>query len=370
MASRETIERRKRRKRIRRIRMAIKIAIYVLFAAIAVGAVWGIVSLFKKDEAKTPAQEDAIQAEVENEVLVPDESEDAQSSTYVGTGGKSGWNVDENGWFYLNDDETIFTNGWQTIDGNTYYFDENGYMMTGWNQVDGEYYFFKPDGTVEAGATEKLVCLTYDDGPSNNTDRLLECLVANGAKATFFVVGEQVELFPDVLKRVDDAGMEIGSHTYDHPFLKHISGEEIQENMRKNEEVINGVLGHGTAIMRPTGGGINDTVKANIFSPMIVWDLDTEDWDSKDAEAIAQRVLENVQDGSVILMHDLYENTVKASEIFIPELVSRGYRMVTVSEMAELRGVTLEGGKTYTSFYPPTVETPTEGEDDVEEETE
>jgi len=367
MTNKKASEKRRKRQRIRRIRMAIKIAVYVLFAAIAVGAVWGIVSLFKKDDVKVPVQENAIQAEVEEDVLVPDESEDAQASTYVGVGGKSGWNVDENGWWYLNDDETVFTNSWQTIDGNTYYFDENGYMLTGWHQVDGKYYFFKPDGTVEAGATEKLVCLTYDDGPSNNTDRLLECLVANGAKATFFVVGEQIEYFPDVLKRIDEAGMEIGSHTYDHPFMKHISGEEIQETMRKNEDAINELLGHGTAIMRPTGGGINDTVRANVFSPMILWDLDTEDWDSKDVDSIVDRVLSNVQDGSVILMHDLYEATVKASEIFIPELVSRGYRMVTVSEMAELRGVTLEAGKAYESFYLPTVDIPDEeGEDEAE----
>ncbi len=318
--------------------------------ALLVGViVWAVASVFIKPEEEASIPADSVTVQQEESV----EEVTATTAAYTGIGGQHGWNVDDTGWWYLNDDETIFTSGWQTIDGNTYYFDENGYMATGWKQIDGEYYLFGVDGIEQPDATEKLVALTYDDGPSNNTDRLLDCLVANGAKATFFVVGTQVEEFSASMKRADELGMEIGSHTYDHPFLKQLSAEELQQTMEKNETLITSILGHGTALMRPTGGAVTDTIRANINEPMILWDLDTLDWDSHDAESIVKEVLNNVKDGSVILMHDLYEETVKATELFLPELVARGYRMVTVSELAELRGVTLQSGETYTAFYPP-----------------
>lgn len=346
MTNRELQERRKRRKRIRRLRMAVKIAVYALMAVLIGVIVWALASRFVKRE-DVPADKDSAIEEAAPEIG------DAIKSAYTGTGGQKGWNVDEFGWWYLNDDETIYTDGWQTVEGNTYYFDAAGYMATGWKQIDGEYHYFRPDGIEEPEATEKLVAITYDDGPSNHTDRLLDCLEANGAKATFFVVGTQVEEFPETLQREESLGMEIGSHTYDHTYLKKADAETIQTVMSKNEEVLTSLLGHGTTLMRPTGGGISDTVRENVSQPMIIWDLDTRDWDTRDTDSIVNEVLNNVQDGSVVLLHDLYESTVAASEIFIPELISRGFRMVTVSELAELRGVSLESGKAYDAFYLP-----------------
>lgn len=352
------MERRKRRKRIRRLRMAIKITIYALMVLLIGGVVWAVVSRFIKNDDTLPTESDTV---TKTGVIG---SGDALRTAYTGTGGRMGWNVDETGWWYLNDDETIFTSGWQTIDGNQYYFNENGYMATGWNQVDGEYHYFRIDGIEEPEATEKLVAVTFDDGPSSHTDRLLTCLENNGAKATFFVVGEQVEQYPDALKRAESLGMEIGSHTYDHPYISQLDADGVVETMAKNDEVITSVLGHGTTIMRPTGGAVNDIIRSNVNRPMINWDLDTKDWKSKDVDSIVNLVLEHVQDGSVILLHDLYETTVEASEIFIPELVSRGYRMVTVSELAGLRGVELEVGEVYENFYVPEAE----GEDAPESE--
>ena len=100
---------------------------------------------------------------------------------------------------------------------------------------------------------------------------------------------------------------------------------------------------------------------------MIIWDLDTLDWETKNVDSIVSEVLNNVKDGSIVLMHDLYETTVEASEIIIPELVSRGYRMVTVSELAELRGVTLEAGEDYEAFYVPEPESDTQQVDTSED---
>ena len=354
MTKRELIERRKRRKRIHRIRMAIKIGVYTLAILLAGFLIWGLVSLFSKEEEGPSVNPPAVESQVTQG--------DAVKTTYTGTTGKKGWNVDENGWWYLNDDESIFTSGWQTIDGKEYYFNAEGYMSTGWKNIDGEYHFFREDGTENVEATEKLIAVTYDDGPSQHTDRLLDCLVENGAKATFFVVGTQVEQYSDTVIRAESLGMEIGSHTYDHPYVSKLGAEEIRDTMAKNEEVINTYLGHGTTIMRPTGGAVSDTICANVGRPLINWDLDTLDWKSRDVDSIVNLVLDNVQDGSVILLHDLYETTVAASEIFIPELVARGYRMVTVSELAELRGVPLEVGQVYEAFYVLEVEEESVGE--------
>lgn len=367
MTNRQLQERRKRRRRIRRIRMAIKIAVYSLTVLLVVGAAWFIGKKLNKNSDKD-AQQDQQTVDVSNsnDATTPTVS-DADKETYTGTGGKPGWNVDENGnWWYLNDDETLFTSGWQSIDGRDYYFDENGYMVTGWKQVEGQYYYFKADGQVQADATQKLVALTYDDGPSDHTDRLLDCLEANGAKATFFVVGEQAENFPEALQREDNLGMEIGSHTYDHPYMSQLDSAGLQKTLSKNEEVVASIIGHGTKILRPTGGALNDTIRANTNSPLIIWDVDTLDWKTKDVDSILSEIRSQVKDGSIILMHDLYESTVAASEIIIPELISQGYRLVTVSELAELRGVDMQVGEDYESFYLPEPEA-TEPVEDGEE---
>lgn len=336
--------------------MAIKIAVYALMALFVVGVVWAIGSkVISKNEDPNSLDQSVQDTAQEEDPLSPDQetASDAAVGSYTGTGGRQGWNIDEKGWYYLNDNETLFTDSWQTIDGKEYYFDENGYMSVGWKQIDGQYYYFKQDGQVQPDATQKLVALTYDDGPSSYTDRLLDCLEANGAKATFFVVGEQAELFPEALQREDSLGMEIGSHTYDHPYMSQLSASGLQETLSKNESVITSIIGHGTSILRPTGGALNDTIRANTNSPLIIWDVDTLDWKTKDVDSILTEIRNQVKDGSIVLMHDLYETTVAASEIIIPELIAEGYRLVTVSELAELRGVDMKVGQDYEDFYLP-----------------
>lgn len=353
------IEKRRRRRRIRIIRRCIKIGIYAVMALLAFLIIWKvIIPLFPKGNGKDKAME------VQAEVIGPG---NAMRVTYRGENGVQGWNVDGTGWWYLNEDNTYFASGWQTIDGEEYYFTQNGYMATGWLSIDGESHFFTVSGTEEPDAKQKLVAITYDDGPSQNTDRLLDCLEENGAKATFFVVGTQVEQYPETLQRMDEMGMEIGSHTYDHTYLYQVDAATIEEKMRLNEEVITGILGHGTTIMRPTGGGVNDTVRATINEPMIHWDVDTLDWSHRNAQTTVNTILEQVEDGSIILMHDLYSATVDASEIIIPELIKQGYKLVTVSELAELRGVTLEAGEVYYDFYLPE-DMPVEGTEQTVEE--
>lgn len=412
LTKKEYYRRKRRHEKIQRIRMAIKLTVYVLFAVLVSSAVWVVAKpLVSKvgEEKETVDQQTSAEAETdldlsvdeqllpeeelpitEPEILEPEEEpqvtdvpeeeqeddaleepeeesseEDTQEDVldvaveeeYVllenPVGGTvTGWKADNTGWWYVKEDGTKYSNEWQTIDGVEYYFDKEGFMSTGWVDVEGKERFFRIDGTEDKEAHQKLVALTYDDGPSEKTKRLLDILEQYDVPATFFVVGTQCEAYPDVLKREAELGMEIGSHTYNHEYLHKSTADEIKKTMNKNEEVITSIIGYGSKHMRPTGGGMNDTVRDTIEFPMILWDVDTLDWDSRNADSVVDITLSQVKDGSIILMHDLYESTVDASERIIPELIERGYRLVTISELAKRRGVTLKDAEAYYDFYP------------------
>ncbi len=123
--------------------------------------------------------------------------------------------------------------------------------------------------------------------------------------------------------------------------------------MDGNSELIESYAGEKPTVMRPTGGAYNDTVKAEMEKsglPIILWSLDTLDWQSRDAASVERKILNNVQDGDIILMHDLYESTYTGVLNAVDKLKDQGYAFVTVSELAAIKGVTLEPGKVYTSF--------------------
>lgn len=212
--------------------------------------------------------------------------------------------------------------------------------------------------TVDPNA--KLIALTIDDGPySPVTNKILDVLEENGALATFFVVGERVDnstSYQASLKRAADMGCEIGSHTYSHKYLKNgVSAETIKQEIDKSKAVIKDVTGQDVIIMRPPGGFRNE----NINLPQIMWSVDSLDWKNKNAEKNYNNVVNNVYDGCIILMHDLYEPTAEAIARFVPELIADGYQFVTVSQLMEARGITMEAGKSY-SQAKPHVEEPTE----------
>ena len=167
---------------------------------------------------------------------------------------------------------------------------------------------------------------------------------------------DQVEYHQDALIRAYNDGMEIGSHTYDHRILSKSTQEEIWETMGKNDELLQNVIGFKPTIMRPTGGGINDTVRASIDRPMILWNIDTLDWKYEDKDTVVNTVKAEVHPGAIILMHDLIEttgdSTWQATAEIVPWLLEQGYELVTVSEMAAAYGFTLEPGAIYYSFNP------------------
>lgn len=299
---------------------------------------------------------------------------------------------DENGHLFYYKDGVKLKNTWKTVNGSkyyfgksgkayvgkrkvgkaTYYFADNGKRKTGWRTINGKKYYFSPkNGKMVTGKktishylcyfnekgvltrkidkNKKMVALTYDDGPSIYTPRVLKTLKENNAVATFFVVGNRVPTYSDTVKKAHDMGCEIGNHTYEHKNLTRVSEAEVKRQITKTNRNVKKVTGQAPVIVRPTGGATNANVKQWVGMPSIIWSIDTLDWKTRNAGSTKKAVLDHVKDGDIVLMHDLYSATASASETIIPELVKRGYQLVTVSELAECRGGMKETGA-YFSF--------------------
>ena len=152
------------------------------------------------------------------------------------------------------------------------------------------------------------------------------------------------------MKRAFDLGCEIGNHTYNHPTLTRLSVADIQSQINRTNQYIKKATGSNATVMRPPGGAWNNTVKSAVGLPVILWSIDTRDWEPRNAQSTINSVLKNVKDGDIVLMHDIHKQSVDAAEVIIPELVKRGYQLVTVSELAQYRGSGLSSGSVYYSF--------------------
>lgn len=196
-----------------------------------------------------------------------------------------------------------------------------------------------------------MIAITFDDGPSQYTPEILDSLKENNSAATFFVLGSQVNNNKDILIRMLEEGNQIGNHTYNHKKLTTISDEELYKQIQGTDDLIYAATGYTTSIMRPPYGATNTETNKKISKPIINWSIDTRDWENRNTNIIVNSILENVKDGDIILMHDLYDATVQASKIVIPELVNRGYQLVTLEELFEYREVYSKAGVQYYNLY-------------------
>lgn len=198
--------------------------------------------------------------------------------------------------------------------------------------------------------TKPMLALTFDDGPNKYTDRLLDILIENDSKATFYLVGSRLHYFPEIIQRMGQLNMEFGNHTYDHKYLSSLEGEDEYWQLEDVDAELREMTGKETVSIRPPGGNMVDVPSEYIDKPLILWSIDTLDWKTRDAQAVEDHILAYAYDGAIILMHDLYESTVDAMEVVIPALKAQGYELVTVSELAKIKGYTLEAGKVYKEF--------------------
>lgn len=188
---------------------------------------------------------------------------------------------------------------------------------------------------------EKCVALTFDDGPTPFTDRLLDVLQAADAEATFFMIGNKVAANPAGAKRVADAGMEIGNHTWEHPNMTTIPAQDVPEQLAKAQQAIFEATGKTPNLWRPPGGLTDDA--ANMQAARdglagILWDVIPFDWiNDSDTAATRYMLMTQIKPGSVVLLHDSYSSTVDLVQQFIPVLKANGYHLVTVSQLLGAR---------------------------------
>ena len=206
-------------------------------------------------------------------------------------------------------------------------------------------------GTAEPAAAivnenGPVIALTFDDGPYPKvTGHILDVLEKNGVCATFFVLGSRIEGREDMLTRMEELGCEIGNHSFSHADLTRLSKADCQRELSDTDAEIRRVTGHEASVVRPPYGYYNKTVMSAAGRPLILWTVDTNDWRGKAPGEIADYVIQQAKEGSVILMHDQQTQTADAMEMIIPTLIEEGFRFVTVSELIRLTGGQCKGVK-------------------------
>lgn len=218
----------------------------------------------------------------------------------------------------------------------------------------------------EAGETDTpdaarpMIALTFDDGPSVHTERLLDLFAEYGGHGTFCVIGNRIDLLPDTVARAVREGNELAVHSWDHCQLTRLGADKVTEEIESTRQKIFELTGRECTVLRPTYGAVNDTlmrVAKELDMIVVNWSVDTLDWKTRDADATYRAVMQGAEDGAIILCHDLYGETVDAMERVIPELTARGYRLVTVTELLTADARTVEAGRLYRRQGPkPTAE--------------
>ena len=194
----------------------------------------------------------------------------------------------------------------------------------------------------------KMIALTFDDGPGvKATARILAALEEVGGRATFFMLGENAAAHPDLARQVAQAGHLVGTHTNSHKSLIRLTAKEMLQEVELSLDNIQKATGVRPTILRPPYGNVNDLVKQTLDLPLVNWSVDTRDWESRDAQKVYEHILANVRDGDIVLMHDIYDSTAEAVEMVLPELVKRGYQLVTVEDLFAYKGLSLKAGKVY-----------------------
>ena len=309
---------------------------------------------------------------------------------------KTGWIDTADGKLYFNEETGDQALGLTVIGGLQYYFDaQSGLMKTGEIEVDGEkycfddttgagfdgfyenngvkhaymggkllrdvrayadkhLYYFDSEGEIirDVDGTKPMVALTYDDGPSIYTDSILDTFEEYGQRCTFFIVGDRISWNEDQARREAAMGCEQGNHTYSHNRLTDLTAEEMQEKLKGTDDELIRISGKPSTCLRPPEGKWNDTLKSVCGCPIILWSIDSRDWESKNADKICNQVIGKVKDGDIVLMHDLYQATADATKRIVPSLIEAGFQLVTVEELGLIKtsGTGLEDGVVYYSI--------------------
>ena len=209
-----------------------------------------------------------------------------------------------------------------------------------------------PLGAAAANG-EKLIAITYDDGPSQYTAQLLDGLKARGAKATFFIVGYQAQARPQIVQRAWLEGHQIANHTWDHPQLTKQGWSGVQSQVSRTDAMLDRAIGFDQSYMlRPPYGDYNQSVLQAAGVPAVFWSMDTADYKTNSASVVCNQIVRAARDGGICCIHDTHLSTVQGSLQAIDILKQQGYQFVTVEELLYRRGITPQNGVIYFNAYP------------------
>ncbi|MEX1119268.1 MAG: polysaccharide deacetylase family protein [Terrimicrobiaceae bacterium] len=186
--------------------------------------------------------------------------------------------------------------------------------------------------------SDNSIAITFDDGPHPQlTPKLLDLLKERGIKATFYVVGKNVETYPEITKRIIEEGHELGNHTWNHPALPKIGAAKVKSEMDRTTEIIVKTTGVKPATMRPPYGATNATLNKRLDEEfgmkVILWSVDPQDWKYRNADRVANHLIENTKAGGILLAHDIHPSTIAAMPRTLDTLTAKGFKFVTVSEL-------------------------------------
>ena len=351
-------ERMRRKKRQMMIRHYTKIGLCVIGMILAVVfVVRGIIIPIAHHVAGGGSSDQTVQAQADTEEVQANSDAavrqplKGKSDTDKVAAMTAGWHEDANGKWYQNTDGTYFSNGFQDIDGVTYSFDENGYIQTGWVEKGVKDYYFNEDGSYDPSKVRPMLALTFDDGPNKeNTTKILKILKDEQIHATFFLTGNNVERYPDVVKAIYESGNAIGIHSYSHDYKKiYASPQAYMDEVDKTAGLIYDVIHVRPVISRAPGGTAGHFTKA-FWQALnqegyieVGWNSLTGDADGtgktagKEVENIKKQLALRpyLHSHLVILMHDAsgHQATVEALPELIKLLKSQGYtfRVVTTA---------------------------------------
>lgn len=206
------------------------------------------------------------------------------------------------------------------------------------------------------GEEARYVALTFDDGPSGRfTRRLLQGLEEREALATFFLCGYRLEQYPDLAGEILAGGHEIGLHGYSHSSMADMAPDTLDEELDRTAAILEAQTGTVSGLLRPPGGKTCDRVRASAAArglSLVQWSVDPRDWATGDKARVVRQVVRDVQDGDIILLHDMSDSSVDAALEIVDALQAQGYQFVTVTRLSELRNRVLEAGACYRAFYP------------------
>lgn len=183
------------------------------------------------------------------------------------------------------------------------------------------------------------IALTFDDGPSQYTEEIIKILEENEVNATFFILGNKVEAYEEILKRSIRNGNELGNHSYNHKWLSQLSTRQLTEQIEKTQEIMQKRLGYTPRYLRPTYGSVTNRIRKNTELGIALWTVDTKDWKIHNIDRIVERATYNIEDGDIILMHDIFERSKSALRKIIPILKEQGFQFLTISELEEVKKI-------------------------------